>query len=274
VQWIEIIVLALIQGLTEFLPVSSSAHLLLVPLFTDWPDQGLAFDIAVHFGSLLAVIFYFRDDLIKLARAWLGSIIGAGMSREARLGWAIIWATIPVGIVGLLAKDIIETSMRTGYFMGYSLIVFGLLLGYADWRYQRKFAGNPARANSDEYHLSKTQIVVIGLAQALALIPGTSRSGITITAALLMGVNREASARFSFLLSIPVIVLATMLQSVELVSEPLPVGWGKLLAATAISAVSAYLCIRVFLALIRRIGMQPFVLYRLLLGAYLLYCFY
>ncbi|WP_041521933.1 undecaprenyl-diphosphate phosphatase [Gilvimarinus agarilyticus] len=273
-QWIEIVVLALIQGLTEFLPVSSSAHLLLVPLFTDWPDQGLAFDIAVHFGSLLAVIFYFRDDLIKLTRAWVGSIVGSGMNQEARLGWAIIWATVPVGIAGLLAKGIIETSMRSGYFMGYSLIMFGLLLGYADWRYQRKFSANPASANSDEYHLSKTQIAVIGFSQALALIPGTSRSGITITAALLMGVNREASARFSFLLSIPVIVLATMLQSVELVAEPLPVGWGKLLAATAISALSAYLCIRVFLALIRRIGMQPFVLYRLLLGAYLLYCFY
>lgn len=273
-QWIEVVVLALIQGLTEFLPVSSSAHLLLVPLFTDWPDQGLVFDIAVHFGSLLAVIFYFRRDLAALIRGWLGSLLGRGINPEARLAWAIIWATIPVGIVGLLIKDVVETSMRSGYFMGYSLIGFGLLLGYADWRYTRKYANDTAVNNADEYHLSKTQIIVIGLSQALALIPGTSRSGITITAALLMGVNREASARFSFLLSIPVIVLAAGLQTVDVMMQPMPIPWFQLLVATALSALSAYICIRLFLAVIRSIGMQPFVFYRIVLGAYLLYSFY
>lgn len=273
-QWIEIVVLALVQGLTEFLPVSSSAHLLLVPLFTDWPDQGLAFDIAVHFGSLLAVIFYFRRDLVALTRGWFGSLMGRGINPQGRLAWAIIWATIPVGIAGLLAKEVIETSMRSGYFMGYSLIGFGLLLGYADWRYSRKYAHDSNSNSVDEYQLTKIQIIVIGLAQALALIPGTSRSGITITAALLMGVNREASARFSFLLSIPVILLAAGLQTAEVMAKPLPIPWPQLFVATVISAVSAYVCIRLFLAVIRRIGMQPFVFYRILLGAYLLYCFY
>lgn len=272
-EWIEVVVLALLQGLTEFLPVSSSAHLLLVPLFTDWPDQGLAFDITVHFGSLLAVIIYFRKDLIELTQGWFASLTGRGISAPGRLAWAIIWATIPVGVAGLLGKSYIETSLRSGVFMAYSLIGFGLLLGYADWRYTRKGSQQPQGPSPDEYQLSKKQILVIGLAQALALIPGTSRSGITITAALLMGVNREASARFSFLLSIPVIILASGLQAYQIVGEPLPLPLPQLLLAVLISAVSAYLCIAIFLSFIRRIGMQPFVIYRVVLGAYLLYCF-
>ncbi|WP_049723051.1 undecaprenyl-diphosphate phosphatase [Gilvimarinus polysaccharolyticus] len=272
-DWLEVIVLALIQGLTEFLPVSSSAHLLLVPLFTDWPDQGLAFDIALHFGSLLAVIAYFRRDIYTLVSAWLNSILKRQSSSEARLAWAIIGATIPVGLVGFLVKTTLETSLRTGVFMAYSLIVFGLLLGFADWRYSKKLKHQGEQGFTDEYHMSIKQIVGIALAQALALIPGTSRSGITITAGLLLGLTREASARFSFLLSIPVIVLATVLQTGELVVEQEPVDWLTLIVGVIISAISAYFCIHIFLQAIKKLGMQPFVVYRVILGVYLLYLF-
>lgn len=272
-QWIEVVVLALIQGLTEFLPVSSSAHLLLVPLFTDWPDQGLAFDIALHFGSLLAVIAYFRRDIKQLSTAWLDSIFHRRYSAESRLAWAIIWATIPVGIIGVLTKTYIETSLRSSIFMAYSLIGFGLLLGLADWRYSKKLRSKGEQHFVDEYHMSVTQIMGIALAQALALIPGTSRSGITITAGLMLGLTREASARFSFLLSIPVIGLASLLQTGELITASEAVAWIPLLAGILISAVSAYLCIHVFLRVIKQLGMQPFVLYRVLMGAYLLYLF-
>jgi undecaprenyl-diphosphatase len=272
-SWLEVVVLALIQGLTEFLPVSSSAHLLLVPLFTNWPDQGLVFDVALHFGSLLAVIAYFKRDLYALSRGWLASLNGRGCNQHGRLAWAVIVATIPVGVVGLLSQEWVATTLRSGQFMAYSLIGFGLLLGYADWRYS-KHTKRQLPPPNDEYHLSKKQIFVIAMAQALALIPGTSRSGITITAALLMGVERGASARFSFLLSIPVILLASGLQLFELTAHPQTVPVLPLVVATGLSAVSAYVCIAVFLTAIRRIGMQPFVIYRLLLGAYLLYCFY
>ncbi|UTF59044.1 undecaprenyl-diphosphate phosphatase [Gilvimarinus sp. DA14] len=275
-QWLEVLILALIQGLTEFLPVSSSAHLLLVPVFTQWPDQGLAFDIAVHFGSLVAVIAYFRKDIARLIVAWSASIFQGKKSGEARLAWAVLWATVPVGLAGLLAKSYIEDHMRSGVYMGYSLIIFGLLLGWADWRYSRRLkhsnASNESLCNS-EYNLTVKQITGIALAQALALIPGTSRSGITMTAGLLLGLTREASARFSFLLSIPVIALAALLQTTELIGEPQSIRLDQLLVATALSAISAYACIHWFLLLIKKLGMQPFVIYRVLLGAYLIYLF-
>jgi len=273
VDWITIIVLALIQGLTEFLPVSSSAHLLLVPLFTDWSDQGLTFDIAVHFGSLLAVITYFRREIAELVKAWLASVFKGRHSAESRLAWAIGFATIPVGLVGILAKPVIETAMRSGVFMAYSLIGFGLLLGYADWRYSRRYKLEPEHHPVDEYHMSLWQITIIALSQALALIPGTSRSGITITVGLLVGLSREASARFSFLLSIPVIFLASLLQASELAIGTIIIDWSAVLAAVVIAAASAYVCIYLFMGIIKRMGMQPFVIYRLALGIYLLYVF-
>lgn len=274
-QWLEVLILSLIQGLTEFLPVSSSAHLLLLPIFTDWPDQGLVFDIAVHFGSLLAVLAYFRKEVWGLIKAWLKSLTSREMTSEARLAWAILWATIPVGLVGLLAKGFIETHMRSGVYMGYSLIIFGLLLGWADWRHGRRCELNQGKTCRSEYEMSAKQILGIALAQTLALIPGTSRSGITMTAGLMLGLTREASARFSFLLSIPVIFLAAMLQSVEIITEPSVVSPSPthLMGAVLVSAISAYACIHLFLGFIQRIGMQPFVIYRVLLGAYLIYVF-
>jgi undecaprenyl-diphosphatase len=264
-DWIQIIVLAIVQGLTEFLPISSSAHLILVPVFTEWRDQGLAFDVAVHVGSLAAVMVYFRREVGAMIVSWCASVALRGTNADARLAWWVIVGTIPVGLAGLAFRDTIEVAMRSPLVIAFGLILFGLLLGYADWRH---------RGTRNEYQLSLRDVLLIGAAQALALIPGTSRSGITMTAALLVGMNREGAARFSFLLSIPVIILAGGLEAIELVRRSEPVDWTALAGATLLSGLSAYVCIHVFLAVIQRIGMQPFVIYRLLLGLWLLWIFW
>ncbi|RFA29835.1 undecaprenyl-diphosphatase [Alkalilimnicola ehrlichii] len=265
---LEIIVLAVLQGLTEFLPISSSAHLILVPLLTEWKDQGLAFDVAIHIGSLIAVMLYFRREIQRMTWQWVESVRRRDVSnQDARLAWAVVWGTIPVGLAGLALKGLIEGDMRTdigGVVMAVSLIVFGLLLGWADWKH---------RGTRNEYNLTWKDVLIIGCAQAIALIPGTSRSGITITAGLMVGLSREASARFSFLLSIPVIILAGGLMTVDLIRVQTEVDWWSMFLGIVISGISAYLCIHYFLAFIRRIGMQPFVIYRLVLGGILLYIF-
>lgn len=260
----HIIWLALVQGLTEFLPVSSSAHLILVPKVLGWPDQGLAFDVAVHLGTLIAVVSFFRKDILKLFLAWVGSISGKGITAEARLAWGVIIGTIPAGLVGLTFKDHIETYLRSPLVIAATTIIFGLLLWYADKR---------AKLKRDELTLSWKDFIVIGGAQAMALIPGTSRSGITITAGLLLGLTREAAARYSFLLSIPIIVLSGLGVTNDLVSSAEPVDWMALLLGTVIAAISAFACIHFFLAWINKMGMLPFVIYRLLLGVFLLAVF-
>lgn len=263
-DWLHILMLSLIQGFTEFLPVSSSAHLILVPVFSDWPDQGLAFDVALHVGSLVAVIVYFREELVRMTGSWCASLSGRGSDEDARLAWWVIIATIPVGIAGLLARDMLESHARSPQLLAVGLIVFGIVLGIVDWR---------CRGQRSEYQMSWKDALWIGLAQALALFPGTSRSGITMTMALMLGLSREASARFSFLLSIPVIVLAGGLEAVDLVRSGIDVDWTSLMLGALLSAISAYLCIHYFLAFIKRIGMQPFVVYRILLGVALLWLF-
>ncbi len=264
-DWLQVILLSVVQGLTEFLPISSSAHLILVPVLTDWDDQGLAFDVALHIGSLSAVVLYFRHELSRMTASWVGSLRGGGMDEDARLGWWVLLATLPVCLIGFAFRDIIEVGMRSPVIIGLSLIGFGLVLGYADWR--RRVDGR------SEYQLGLRDVLLIGAAQALALIPGTSRSGITITAALLLGMSREGAARFSFLLSIPVIALAGGLEIVGLVREAQAVDWPAVTVGAILSGISAYLCIHYFLAFIRRVGMQPFVAYRLLLGGWLLWLF-
>jgi len=260
----HIIWLALVQGLTEFLPVSSSAHLILVPKLLGWADQGLAFDVAVHLGTLIAVVFFFRKDILKLFLAWIDSITGKGMSPEARLAWGVIVGTIPAGIVGLLFKDFIEVNLRSPLVIAIATIVFGLLLWFADHR---------AKLRRDELTLTWQDFIVIGGAQAMALIPGTSRSGITITAGLLLGLTREAAARYSFLLSIPIIVLSGLGVSTDLVTSTEPVDWTALILGTVVAAISAFACIHFFLSWINRMGMLPFVIYRMLLGILLLVVF-
>ncbi|MCW8888594.1 MAG: undecaprenyl-diphosphate phosphatase [Gammaproteobacteria bacterium] len=259
-ELIQITLLALLQGLTEFLPISSSAHLILFPQFTDWSDQGIAFDVAVHLGTLSAVIIYFRHDLKTILADFIQSLIQRKLVGESRLAWAVGLGTIPVGIAGLLFKDYIEVELRSPQVIAWATVVFALLLWWADRLPQR---------TRDEHRLTWKDIVVIGIAQAIALIPGTSRSGITMTAGLMMGLTRTAAARFSFLLSIPVIILAGGLNGIELAQQVTPVDWNSLIIGTVISAISAYLCIHFFLKLLERVGMLPFVIYRLFLAAIL-----
>ncbi len=258
-EFLHLFILALLQGLTEFLPISSSAHLILPSQLLGWPDQGLAFDVGVHVGTLLAVMFYFRHDLIQLLQAWLVSLTGR-TSAESRLAWWIILATLPAVVAGFTFNHLIETELRSILVIAATTLIFGALLGWADWfrKEQRQME-----------QITFKDACIIGFAQAIALIPGTSRSGITITAGLLLGLKRQAAARFSFLLSVPVIMGAGLLKTVDLIQTPEP-HWAGVMMGTVVAGLSAYACIHLFLSWLDRIGMQPFVIYRLLLGAVLL----
>lgn len=259
----QTVVLALLQGLTEFLPVSSSAHLLFPSLLLGWPDQGLAFDVAVHVGTLSAVLFYYRDDLVRMANRWLRSLAGAPACDDSRMVWYLVLATVPAGLAGLIAGDVIEDNLRILPVLATTTLVFGLILGYADRR---------RRSATSERQLGLAIAVIVGFAQALALMPGVSRSGITMTAALLLGMGRQSAARFSFLLSIPIIAAAGLLKIWELVSGDASVDWLSLGLGVAVSGVSAYACIATFLRLLDKVGLMPFVYYRIVLafGLYLL----
>lgn len=263
-DWLQVFVLSIVQGVTEFLPISSSAHLILVPVLTAWEDQGLAFDVALHLGSLLAVVLYFRKDLTGMTISWFDSLRTRKLDADGRLAWAVLFGTIPVGLAALAFKGQIETLLRSPVYLAVGLILFGVILGWADWRH---------RGARTEHQINWKDVLVIGCAQALALFPGTSRSGITITAALFLGLSREGAARFSFLLSIPVIVLACGLETRSLVTSAEPIDWPAMAVGVLLSGLSAYLCIHYFLAFIKRIGMMPFVAYRLILGVVLLWIF-
>lgn len=266
-DFIQIIILAVVQGLTEFLPVSSSAHLILFPHLLGWADQGLAFDIAVHLGTLVAVIWYFRHSLRDMCRDWLQSLLLRRPVGDSRLAWAVLLGTIPAGLVGLGLKVWIEEELRAPVLIAWATLGFGLLLWLGDYVARR----NPEpRA---EGSLGWRDILCIGCAQALALIPGTSRSGVTITAGLLLGLSPAAAARFSFLLSIPVIILACGLSTYELAQAETAVAWSAMGWGVLFSAISAYLCIHYFLKMLERVGLLPFVLYRMVLGLFLLWLF-
>ena len=255
-EWLQIIVLGLIQGITEFLPISSSAHLILPTLLTDWPDQGLAFDVGVHFGSLLAVVIYFRRDLAEMASACLAYPIDRVYNPQVDIVLKLAVATLPLAIIGFVAKDFVQLNLRTLPVIASTTVGFAILLWWSDRNL----------SNSDKVDWSHA--LVIGLAQILALMPGTSRSGITITAALFMGLSRTAGARFSFLLSIPAICGAQLLLTLDLVAADIA-RWEELIAGALISGVSAYLCIHFFISLVERTGMLPYVYYRLMLGTLL-----
>lgn len=255
---IQAIILALIQGLTEFLPISSSGHLILPQTLLGWQDQGLAFDVAVHIGSLVAVISYFRRDVVSLLSNWSSSVVQRREVGDSRLAWLVILATMPAVLAGLLFNDVIEQHLRSAAVLATTTLVFGLLLGLGD--YSR-------RENRTLADIGIGVALLVGLAQAIALVPGTSRSGITITAALLLGLGRADAARFSFLLSMPIIAAAGCYKLLELLQGSGPVAWGNLALGFAVSALSAYLCIAVFMQWIERVGMMPFVIYRIVLAA-------
>lgn len=256
----QIIVLALIQGLTEFLPISSSAHLILPAQLLGWQDQGLSFDVAVHIGSLLAVLIYFRNEVGKMFIAWCESIWHGKHTQDSKLAWWIILATLPAVVIGFLAKDWVETYLRGPGVIAITTVIFGLLLWYAD---------KVSKSKLTVYQTGWRKALLIGMAQAMALIPGTSRSGITITAALLLGLKREAAARFSFLMSIPVILGAATLMTKDIITESHVIDYHALALGTITSFLAAYACIYLFLKMISRMGMTPFVIYRLCLGLFL-----
>jgi undecaprenyl-diphosphatase len=258
------LVLAIVQGLTEFLPISSSGHLVLVPVFLDWPDQGLAFDVATHLGTLAAVLFYFRHDLWPMTRDALGTLRGGRRTRESDLAWFVVVGTIPTVIFGALFAGQISTVLRSPLVIAATMAGFGILLWIGDARGGR---------NRDEEQIGWRDALIVGLAQAVALIPGTSRSGITITAALFLGLKRQAAARFSFLLSIPVIVAAIAYELMKLLRQPEPADWLALAVGVVVSGLVAYLTIRGFIALLGRMGMAPFALYRLFLAAVIVWVY-
>ena len=258
IDWYQAVVLAIVQGLTEFLPISSSAHLVIPSLVLGWPDQGLAFDVAVHVGTLSAVLLYYRRDIATMATSWFRSLAGGGTDGDSRMVWYLALATLPAVVVGVAAGDFIESDLRSLPVIATTTLVFGILLGIAD----RHAAVTPGSKPLD-----LGMALLIGLAQALAPVPGVSRSGITITAGLLLNMDRQAAARFSFLLSIPVIAGAGVLKAWQLVNASIAVDWLLLAIGAAVSGVMAYLCIAAFLRLLDRIGMMPFVYYRVLLAA-------
>ena len=259
---IQIVVLAIVQGLTEFLPISSSGHLVLVPYLVEWTDQGLAFDVAVHFGSLLAVVVFFREDIAGLLRGGLQLVSGDRQSPQAYMALAIALGTIPAAAAGLLFASWIEANLRDPSIIVYTLAGYGILMALAD-RYARR-----SRVITE---VRISDALVIGTAQALALVPGTSRSGVTITAARLLGFERQDAARFSFLLSAPVILLATVYKGGELVLSDTAVAWGELGLGVIVSAIVAYLSIEFFMRVVTRIGLAPFAIYRLALAGVILY---
>lgn len=259
---LQIVILAIVQGISEFLPISSSGHLVLVPYLFAWADQGLAFDVAVHFGSLAAVCIYFREDIASLLAGGMQMLGGKVESPESRLALAIAIGTVPAALAGLLFASWIEANLRDPGVIVFTLSGYGILMAVADrfGRCERKMSGVGLR-----------DALVIGLAQALALVPGTSRSGITITAARFMGFERQDAARFSFLLSAPVIFLAAAYKLTGLILGDTTVAWGQLALGAFVACVVAYFSIEFFMRIVSRIGLAPFALYRLILAGVIFY---
>jgi len=262
VSLIEAIVLGIVQGLTEFLPISSSAHQLIVPAFFGWDDPGAAFTAVTQLGTEAAVLIYFRRDLGAIALTWLRSLREPLLrtTTEARMGWYLIVATIPIAVLGLAFEDQIENGARNLWLVGTVLIVFALVLGYADR------VGSHSRELG---HLSPRDGILIGLAQSLALIPGVSRSGATMSAGLLLGLERPAAARFSFLLAVPAVVASGLFQLLGILSGEEgngdPIGYVAL--ATVISFVVGYAAIAWLLHYLTTHSVGVFVGYRIALGA-------
>ena len=252
---IQTIILAIIQGLTEFLPISSSAHLILVSDLLDWSDQGIAFDVALHLGTLLAVLYYFKAEISDMVKA--KHFTSMDNAINSQLGIIVI-STFPIVLVGGLFNDFVTENLRTSMVIALASIFFGIILYLADTNQQQR---------SQVVNLSLKLGLIIGLFQVLALIPGTSRSGITIAAGLFLGLSRVEASRFSFLLAIPVIIAASVLQSYELfTNDQININYMNFILGIVISCFVAFLTIQWFLELVSRIGMLPFVIYRVLLG--------
>ncbi len=256
--WFEAIVLGIVQGLTEFLPISSSAHLLIVSQLFGWEDPGAAFTAVTQIGTEMAVIIYFRREIWEILSTWSRSIVNADLRREpaARMGWLVIIGTMPVAILGFLFRDQIETIARNLWLTATMLIVFGVILGVADAL---------GRRVKDERDLTLRDGILYGLAQSLALIPGVSRSGATISAGLFMGYTRGAAARYAFLLAVPA-VLASGLFEARKIGDDTTVAWGPTIVATVIAFFIGFAVIAWLMKWLTTKTYKPFVVYRIVLG--------
>ena len=261
-SWFEAVVLGLVQGLTEFLPISSTAHLRIVASLAGWDDPGATFTAVTQIGTEAAVLIYFRHDIGRILRQWSHSLVRPELRRDpnALIGWYVIVGTLPIGILGVALQGYIRDQFRNLTLVALTLIVFGLILGVAD---------RLAKQTKTLERLDLSDALVYGLAQSLALIPGVSRSGGTISAGLLLGYTREAAARYAFLLAIPT-VLASGLFELRRIGDGDAPAWGATLAATAIAFGVGYAVIAWFLRFIATRSFLPFVLYRVVLGVALL----
>ncbi|HEY7074043.1 MAG TPA: undecaprenyl-diphosphate phosphatase [Solirubrobacteraceae bacterium] len=259
---VHAIVLGIVQGLTEFLPISSTAHLRIVPAFLGWPDPGAAFTAVVQLGTMAAVLLYFRHDLWRIARTWFLSLRRPELRSEldARMGWYIGLGTVPIAIFGFIFRDQIESGGRNLYLIGTALIVFGLAMLVAD---------RIAKRTRELKQIQARDATLIGTAQALALVPGVSRSGSTISAGLLMGFDRESAARYSFLLSVPAVVLSGLFEARK-IGDPGGAAVGPTVIATLLAFVVGYASIAWLLRYLVRHTLTAFVVYRVVLGALVL----
>ncbi|MFG2824579.1 undecaprenyl-diphosphate phosphatase [Kitasatospora sp. NPDC048365] len=259
-SWFHAAVLGLIQGLTEFLPVSSSGHLRVFSALLGWDDPGAAFTAVTQLGTESAVLIYFRKDIAAIVSTWVRSLFKPALRSDphARMGWFVIVGTLPIGILGKIFQDTIETELRDLRIIGTTLIVFGVILAVAD----RTRAIRNARTIDQ---LTFPHALIYGAAQSLALIPGVSRSGGTISAGLFLGYSREAAARYSFLLAIPAVLASGVLELFKIGEGPAP-AWGPTILATLIAFAIGYAAIAWFLKYISHNSFMPFVIYRILLG--------
>ena len=258
VTWAQAIVLGIVQGLTEFLPISSSAHLLILSQVFGWTDPGAAFTAVSQIGTETAVIIYFWHDIVRILRAWFGQWRSGHSWREpdALIGWFVILGTIPIAVLGLAFADQIETVARNLWLVAFTLIGFGIVLGIAD---------RTARSEKSIEDLTVRDGVLYGFAQALALIPGVSRSGATISAGLFLGYTREAATRYAFLLAIPAVLASGFFQALDIGSDP-AVAWGPTILATVIAFGVGYAVIAWLIRYVSTNSYLPFVIYRIVLG--------
>jgi undecaprenyl-diphosphatase len=262
ISWFEAIVLGLVQGITEFLPISSSAHIFVVSQLLGWQDPGAAFTAVSQIGTELAVIVFFRRDIARIISAWARSLFTPALRSgiDARMGWYIIVGTIPIAVIGLIFSHQIETAARNLWLVSGTLIGFGIILGVADALGRHRLA----LAN-----LNAKDGILFGLGQALALIPGVSRSGATISTGLMLGYTREAAARYAFLLAIPAVVASGLYEATKIGSDP-TVEWGPTILATVIAFVTGFAVIAWLLRWVSTRSYLPFVIYRIALGLLLI----
>ncbi|RKN12540.1 undecaprenyl-diphosphate phosphatase [Streptomyces radicis] len=274
-SWFESLILGLVQGLTEFLPISSSAHLRLTAVAFDWEDPGPAFTAVTQIGTETAILIYFRKDIVRIIRAWFRSLRdkAARSDPDARMGWLVIVGSIPIGVLGLTLQDAIDGPFRDLRLIAVNLIVLGIILGVADRMALRDATGGKHRAVKPRKTLEQLSVrdgLIYGFAQAMALVPGVSRSGATITGGLFLGYTREAAARYSFLLAIPAVLASGGYELTSIGEEGSHISWGPTILATVVSFLVGFAVIAWFMKWVSTRTFMPFVWYRVVIGVALL----